>query len=198
LHASLIARLDRLGPAAKDVAQKGSVIGREFAYDLVAATADLPEPQQREALDRLANSGLVLARGTPPQSTYVFKHALVQDTAYSTLLRGRRRQLHGRGAATLEANFSGAMATHPEVLAYHFAEAGLAERAIKYLMEAGQRALQGSAMVEAEALLRRGPTLVPSLPEGIGRQERELDLQIALGQALIPTKGFANPAVGEA
>jgi class 3 adenylate cyclase len=133
LHASLMARLDRLGPASKDVAQKGAVIGREFAYDLLAATADLPEPQLREALDRLANSGLVLPRRTPPQSTYVFKHALVQDTAYSTLLRGRRQQLHGRVAATLEANVSGAMATHPEVLAYHFAEAGLAERAIKYL-----------------------------------------------------------------
>jgi predicted ATPase len=139
LYASLMARLDRLGPAAKDVAQKGAVIGREFAYDLLAATADLPEPQLREALDRLANSGLVLARGTPPQSTYVFKHVLVQDTAYSTLLRGRRLQLHGRVAATLEANLSDTIATQPELLAHHFAEAGLAERAIQYLMAAGRR-----------------------------------------------------------
>ena len=105
LHASLMARLDRLGPAAKDVAQNGAAIGREFGFGLLASITDLPEPQLHEALDRLTNAGLLFARGTPPQSSYIFKHALVQDAAYGTLLRGRRQRLHARIAATLESAF---------------------------------------------------------------------------------------------
>jgi predicted ATPase len=105
LHASLMARLDRLGPAAKDVAQTGSAIGREFGFGLLVSASDLPEPQLREALDRLTNAGLLFVRGTPPDSSYVFKHALVQDAAYGTLLRGRRQLLHTRIAATLEDRF---------------------------------------------------------------------------------------------
>ncbi len=105
LHASLMARLDRLGPAAKEVAQTGAAIGREFGYELLASITDLPEPQLRAALDRLTNAGLLFVRGTPPQSSYIFKHALVQDAAYGTLLRGRRQRLHTRIAATLEDRF---------------------------------------------------------------------------------------------
>src|SRR5205823_3652989 len=106
LQASLMARLDRLGTAAKDIAQKGAVIGREFAYDLLASIADTPEPQLRYMLERLTNSGLLFARGIAPESEYTFKHALVQDAAYSTLLRGRRHELHRRIAVALEAGFS--------------------------------------------------------------------------------------------
>ena len=105
LHASLMARLDRLGPAAKDTAQTSAAIGREFSFELLATVTDLPEPQLRETLDGLINSGLVFVHGTPPQSSYVFKHALVQDAAYGTLLRSRRQRLHSRIAATLEDRF---------------------------------------------------------------------------------------------
>jgi predicted ATPase len=102
LHASLMARLDRLGPAAKEVAQAGAAIGREFGYGLLASATDLPEPHLREGLDRLTNAGLLFVRGVPPESSYIFKHVLVQDSAYGTLLRHRRQRLHGRIAAELE------------------------------------------------------------------------------------------------
>ena len=116
LHASLMARLDRLGPAAKEVAQTGAAIGREFGYGLLASVTDLPEPQLREALDRLTNAGLLFVRGTPPRSSYIFKHALVQDAAYGTLLRGRRQRLHGRIAATLEDRFPEIVLAQPALL----------------------------------------------------------------------------------
>ena len=198
LHASLMARLDRLGPAAKDVAQKGAAIGREFGHELLASVADLPEPQLREALDRLTNSGLLFARGTPPQSSYTFKHALVQDAAYGTLLRGRRHELHRRIAAALEARFPETAETQPALLAHHFTEAGLAEQAVGYWLKAGQQALSRSAMVEAVAQLRKGLDLLAGLPDSPGRRQQELDLLIALRPALATTKGFSAPDVGEA
>ena len=197
LHASLMARLDRLGPAAKEVAQTGAAIGREFGYELLASIADLPEPQLREALDRLTNSSLLFASGTPPQSTYLFKHALVQDAAYGTLLRGRRQDLHARIGTALEMRFPEVANIHPELLAHHFAEARLGERAIEYTLKAGQQAVKRSAMAEAVALLRKGLALLSSLPESVWRQERELDLQISLGQSLFHTQGGAS-AVGDA
>src|SRR4051794_41522001 len=117
LHASLMARLDRLGSAAREVAQAGAAIGREFGYSLVAAIADLPEPQLREALERLSNAGLVFARGTPPHASYLFKHALVQDAAYGTLLRGRRQMLHQKIGEAMEARFPDEVEIRAEVLA---------------------------------------------------------------------------------
>ena len=130
LHASLMARLDRLGPAAKEVAQTGAAIGREFGHDLLASAIDLPATQLHEALDRLTSAGLLFVRGTPPQSSYIFKHALVQDAAYGTLLRSRRQRLHARIGATLEARFPEIVVAQPALLGHYYAEAGQVERSI--------------------------------------------------------------------
>ena len=197
LHASLIARLDRLGSAAKDVAQTGAAIGREFEHELLASVADLPEPQLREALDRLTNSGLLFVRGAPPQSSYIFKHALVQDAAYGTLLRNRRQRLHARIATTLEDRFPDLVTGQPAFLAQHCAAAGLAEKAVAYWLKAGQQELPRSATVEAVAHLRKGLNTLAGLPDSPSRRQQELDLQTALGSALTATKGFAAPEVGE-
>ncbi len=196
LHASLMARLDRLGPVAKDIAQKGAVLGREFGYELLAAVADLPDLRLREALDRLAGSGLLFARGTPPQSTYLFKHALVQDAAYGTLLRSRRQQLHARTAAILEEQFPDITAAQPELLAHHCEQAGLIRKAVGYLLTAGRQALVHSAMQEADALLRKGLDILIGLPDDPSRRQQELELLIALGSALTATKGWAADEVG--
>jgi tetratricopeptide (TPR) repeat protein len=197
LHASLMARLDRLGPAAKEVAQIGAAIGREFGFGLLASTAVLPEPQLREALDRLTHAGLLFVRGTPPVSSYIFKHALVQDAAYGTLLRSRRQRLHTRIAATLEDRFPEIVLAQPALLARHCAEAGLAEQAVVYWLKAGQQALARSAMAEAVAQLRKGLDVLTGLPDGPWRRQQELDLQVALRPALAGTKGLAAVAVGE-
>jgi predicted ATPase len=197
LYASLIARLDRLGPDAKDVAQTSAAIGREFAHELLASIADLPEPLLREALDRLTNSGLLLVRGTPPELTYLFKHALVQDAAYATLLRGRRQELHRRIAKAVEA-FPERSEAQPDLLAHHFSEAGLMEPAVDYWLKAGQQALARSAMAEAEALLRRGLGLLASLPDSPRRREQELDLQTALGPILTAVQSPGATAVFDA
>jgi class 3 adenylate cyclase/tetratricopeptide (TPR) repeat protein len=197
LHASLMARLDRLGPAAKDAAQTGAAIGREFGYALLASVTDLSEPQIREALDRLTNSGLLFVRGTPPQSSYIFKHALVQDAAYGTLLRGRRQRLHARIAVILEDRFPELVLAQPTLLAQHFVEAGLTERAVGYWLKAGQQALARSAMTEAVAQLRKGLEVLTVLPDSPERGRQELDLQTALGAALTATKGFAAAEVAE-
>ena len=198
LHASLMARLDRLGPAAKEIAQTGAVIGREFAYEHLALIADRPEPQLIEALDRLTNSGLLFVRGTAPQSSYIFKHALVQDAAYGTLLRSWRQQLHARIAATFEDRFPEIVAAQPGLLARHCAEGGRAEQAVVYWLNAGRQAAARSAMAEAVAQLRKGLDVLAGLPDGPWRRQQELDLQIALGPALAGTKGFAADDVREA
>ena len=197
LHASLMARLDRLGPAAKEVAQTGAAIGREFGYELLASVADLPEPQLREALDRLINAGLLFVRGTPPESSYIFKHALVQDAAYGTLLRSRRQGLHTRIVAILEDRFPEIVLAQPALLAQHCAAAGLAEKAVTYWLKAGQQALARSAMAEGVAQLRKGLDVLAGLPDGPWRRQQELDLQIALGSALTATKGWGTADVGE-
>ena len=155
LHASLMARLDRLGPA-KEVAQIGAAIGREFSHALLSAVVSKPEQELALALDRLIAAGLLFRQGVPPHASYLFKHALVQDAAYGTLLRGRRQQLHARIAATLEGHFSEIVETQPEVLARHCAEAGLAEKAVGYWLKAGQQAMKSSAMLEAEAATEQG------------------------------------------
>ena len=191
-----MARLDRLGQDAKDIAQTGAAIGREFGFGLLASATDLPEPQLREALDRLTNAGLLFVRGTPPQSSYIFKHALVQDAAYGTLLRSRRQRLHGRIAATLEDRFPEIVLAQPALLAQHCAAAGLAEQAVAYWLKAGQQALARSAMTEAVAQLRKGLDVLAGLPDGEWRQQQELDLQTALGSALTATKGYSAADVG--
>ena len=197
LHASLMARLDRLGPAAKEVAQTGAAIGREFGFGLLASTADLPEPELHEALDRLSHAGLLFVRGTPPQSNYIFKHALVQDTASATLLRSRRRRLHSRIAAALEDRFPEIVLAQPALLAQHCAEAGLAEKAVNYWLKAGQQSLMRSAMAEAIAQLRKGLDMLGGLSDGPWRQQQELDLQISLTRALVPAIGWSAADVDE-
>jgi class 3 adenylate cyclase/tetratricopeptide (TPR) repeat protein len=197
LHASLMARLDRLGPAAREVAQAGAVIGRGFGYALLASIIELPEPQLREALERLTSAGLVFVRGTPPEASYLFKHALVQDAAYGSLLRNRRQRLHRRIVTSLEDRFPEIVATQPALLAQHCQEAGLAEQAVGYWLKAGQRALERSAMTEAVAQLRKGLDVLAGLPDNPWRQQQELDLQAAFGTALSATKGFSAAEVAD-
>ena len=189
LHASLMARLDRLGPLAKEVAQIGAVLGREFGYELIEPVAQRPERELQAALDQLGESGLLFCRGVPPHSTYLFKHALVQDAAYSTLLRGRRQELHARVAAALEAYFSNLVERQPELLAHHLSAAGDTVRAVDQWLKAGQRAAGGLAHVEAIAHFERGLGLLASLPDTPARDTREIELQLALGVSLITVKG---------
>jgi class 3 adenylate cyclase/predicted ATPase len=196
LHASLISRLDRLGTAAKEVAQIGAVLGREFSYDLIRHIARRPDLDI--ALGRLTDAGLLFCRGLPPQSSYLFKHALVQDAAYGTLLRRRRQQLHTRVGSVLETQFPDVGEARPELLAHHFTEGGLVDRAAEYWLKAGNHALARSAMKEAEALLRKGLDLVHNMADSVSRQEQELGLQICLGQALFATQGWAAPGVSQA
>jgi predicted ATPase len=197
LHASLMARMDRLGPAAKEVAQTGAAIGREFGYGLLACTSDLPGWQLHEALDRLTSAGLLFVRGMSPHSSYIFKHALVQDAAYGTLLRNRRQRLHTRIATTMEDRFREIVQAQPALVGHHFAEGGQVDRAIDYFLKAAHEAIQRSAILEAEAQLGRGLDLLVGQPEGIERQRRELDLQSALVVTLMQTRGYAAPAVAE-
>jgi tetratricopeptide (TPR) repeat protein len=196
LHASLMARLDRLGPA-KEVAQIGAAIGREFSHALLAAVVRKAEPELGASLDRLIRAGLMFRKGLPPHATYFFKHALVQDAAYGTLLRSGRQQLHARIAATLEDLFPEIVVTQPALLARHCAEAGLAEKAIAYWLKAGKQALARSATTEAAAQLRKGLDALDGLPDGPRRWQQELNLQLALRPALAFTKGLSAPAVGE-
>jgi class 3 adenylate cyclase/predicted ATPase len=195
LHASLLGRLDRLGPAAKTVAQVGAAIGRDFSYELLAAAAPLAEPELQEALRRLVEAGLVFQRGVPPAAEYLFKHALVQDTAYSTLLRGPRQALHRRIAEALEQRFPDFIETRPEILAHHYGEAGIADKAIAYWHLAGKSSVARSAVREALAQLRRGLGLLDGLPETRERQQLELDIHVTLSTALMAGKGYADPEV---
>ena len=197
LHASLMARLDRLGPA-KEIAQIGAVIGREFPYELLGVVARRHEAELRAALDRLSEARLVFRRGTPPDAIYTFKHALVQDAAYSTLLRGDRQQLHAHIAEALEERFPEWIAREPELLAHHFAEARQTERAIGYWLKAGERAAGRSANLEAVRQLTRGLETLQTLPESPERDRRELAFQIAIGTPLIAVQGYSAPETGAA
>jgi len=181
LHASLMARLDRLGSAAREVAQAGAAIGREFGHALLASIADLPEPQVREALDRLTAAGLVFARGPPPEARYLFKHALVQDAAYGSLLRSRRQSLHRRIVAMLEGRFPELVQAQPALVAQHCTAAGLAEQAVVHWVKAAQQAQARSAWAEATAQARKGLEVLSTLPDSPWCSQQELDLQLALG-----------------
>jgi predicted ATPase/class 3 adenylate cyclase len=192
LQASLMARLDRLGPAAKGVAQIGAAIGREFSYELAASVGDLSEERLQEALRRLGDAGLVFQRGMPPTAEYLFKHALVQDTAYSILLRGPRQMLHARIARALEERFPAVTETQPEILAHHFAQGGMPIAAVDFWIKAGDLARRRSANAEAAAHLLKGLELIPALPEPGARAAKELTIQNALGQIHMATKGYGS------
>jgi class 3 adenylate cyclase/predicted ATPase len=189
LHASLTSRLDRLGPA-KELAQIGAVIGRRFSYALLAAVAGRGEAELHGLLEQLTAAGLVFQQGTPPQATFLFKHALVQDVAYGSLLRSARQQLHARIAATLEADFPGSA---PEQLAQHWAQAGDAERAVSNWREAGKQAIQRGANREAIAQLTKGLRMLDRLPHRLERDRTELGLQLLLAEALMADKGWTAP-----
>src|SRR6516165_10748349 len=197
LHHSLMARLDRLGPA-REIAQVASVIGRDFSYVLLRTAAGVDDTPLQAALDRLAEADILLVQGLPPDAEYRFKHALIQDAAYENLLKSRRQILHSRVAETLREKFADTAAAEPELIAHHFTQAGFTEPAIEWWGKAGQRSLERSALVEAVGQLRKDLALVANLPEGVTRMHHELDLQIALGKAMIATKGYAAPEVGEA
>ncbi len=197
LHDSLTARLDRLAPW-RDVVQIGAALGREFAFDLLRAIADLPDPRLRKALDQLVRSELVFCRGAPPDAVYVFKHALVQDTASQMMLRGERQQLHARIVAVLESQFAEIVLTQPERVGQHCVEAALFDKAIRYWLTASRHALARSTTQEAVALLRKGLGLLPQVADEARREQLELDLQIALGQALGAAEGYAATEADEA
>ncbi len=192
LHASLMARLDRLG-AAKEVAQIGAAIGREFSHGLLAAVVRKPEAELNSALDRLTGSGLLFRQGVPPHATYLFKHALVQDAAYGTLLREPRRALHARIAETLESQFVAIAESQPELLARHCTAAGLIEKAAGLWGKAGQRSLERSALAEAAEQLTRALVQIASLPSTPASRREEIRLQVALITPLIHLHGFAAP-----
>ena len=177
LHASLMARLDRLGHA-KEVAQIGAAIGREFSYGLISAVARKPEAELGSALNRLVQAGLLFHQGITPHATYLFKHALVQDAAYGTLLREPRRALHARIAETLESQFAELTETRPELLARQYSDAGLIEKAAGLWGKAGQRSLGRFALIEAVAQFTRGLDQLASLPASPVLRREQIRLQV--------------------
>jgi predicted ATPase len=195
LHAPLMARLDRLGKAPKEIAQIAAAIGREFSFELLAAAAERREGELLDALGRLAEAGLVFHRGAPPHATYLFKHALVRDAAYGSLLRRRREELHARIAAVLETDFPEDAAAEPELLAHHLTEARLPEEAVRWWLRAGERATERSANLEAIAHLKRGLEILQQVPESRARDEQELLLQAALIVPFLANEGWASAAV---
>jgi class 3 adenylate cyclase/predicted ATPase len=192
LHASLMARLDRLGPA-KELAQVGAAIGREFSHFLLTAVVRKPEMELQTALDRLIGAGLLLQRGGAPSATYLFKHALVRDAAYSTLLREPRRALHARIAETLESQFADICENQPELLARHCTEAGLIEKAAALWGKAGLRSAQRSALVEASEQLRRALDQIATLTATPALRREEIKLQVALITPFLHVSGYAAP-----
>jgi len=192
LHASLMARLDRLGPA-KEVAQIGAALGRGFSYSLLAAVVRQPEAELESSLDRLVAAGLLFRQGETSGATYLFKHALVQDVAYSTLLRNPRRALHGRIAESLETRFPEIGEREPELLARHCTEAGLIEKAAALWGKAGRRSLERSALVEAAEHLTRALAQICALPITPALRREQIQLQVAIITPLMHVKGYAAP-----
>jgi class 3 adenylate cyclase/predicted ATPase len=196
LHDSLMARLDRLAPV-KEVAQTGAVIGREFSHELIAAISSLSNADLSTALDQLVAAELIFRRGTPPAATYSFKHTLVQDAAYLSLLKSKRQQLHARLGRRLEEGFSETVASGPEVLAHHYGAAGDIEKAFQYSFVAGRRAAERFANLEAIQHLVKARDHLASLPDTSERFQRELEVLMNLGPAFTATKGFAAKEVGQ-
>lgn len=193
----LLARLDRLGPA-RATAQLGAVLGREFTYEMLQAVGVFDDDTLQQTLPKLVETELVYQRGLGAQARYTFKHALIHDAAYQSLLRRTRQQYHHQTVRTLEERFPETKETQPELLAHHYTEAGLGEQAIAYWQAAGQKAIARSANVEARRHLEMGLELLKALPESPERQQRELALQMTLGVPLMATKGFAAPEVESA
>jgi predicted ATPase len=198
LHASLLARLDRLGPTAKEIAQIGAAIGRDFSYELLAAVMQRDGAELQHALGGLVEAGLMFQRGVPPDAVFLFKHALVQDTAYSTLLRGPRQALHAQIADALETQSPELVDSRPELFAQHCAKAGLVEKSIACWGRAGQRSTARSAMAEAAAQYQKGLDQLALLPNNLDRQRQELEFCLALGAVLMAAKGYGAPETGHA
>ena len=194
LQDSLMARLDRLN-AAKRVAQLAATIGREFSYELLHAVAAISEDELRRALRQLTESSLIFQRGDPPRARYIFKHALIQDAAYQSLLRAQRRVQHRRVAETLEQQFPETAETQPELIAHHYTEADLTEPAIIFWRRAGERAVKQAANLEAVHHLRRGLELLDASPTRVTQAEEELRILIALGPALMTTMTTSAPEI---
>lgn len=190
LHASLMSRLDRLGPA-KEVAQIGAAIGRDFSRDLIAAVVGASDGVLDRSLYRLKAAGLLYERTSGDRRVYSFKHALVQDAAYGTLLRGPRRVLHGRIAAAFERVYPDIAETRPQTLAFHCAEAGQVERAARLWGKAGQQALARCALIEAQAQLSRALALMKDLPDTPELRRERINLQVALLSPLRHLRGYA-------
>jgi tetratricopeptide (TPR) repeat protein len=195
LQDSLMARLDR-APRLREVAQLGSVLGREFAYDMISALAGIEEEMLQSGLGQLVVDELLYQRGRPPRSRYLFKHALIQDAAYQSLLKRTRQQYHERAAKLLEDRFPEVVSTQPELVAHHYTEANCPAPAIAYRYKAGMAAASKSANLEAIDQFHRGLALVEALSDMRERAERELDLQMALGPALFATKSWSHPDIG--
>ena len=196
LRASLMARLDRLGPA-KEVAQIGATVGREFSHAVLVEVAREPKPILEEALERLVQAGLLFRRGVPPETTYLFKHALVQDAAYDSVLHSQRSVLHARIVDALLKTVQNAEETQAALLGYHCAQAGLIEKAASYYRRAGERSAARAALVETLKQLQRGLTLLKALPESATRSVLEAELEIALGRVLLSTSGSPALDAGE-
>ena len=196
LQDSLMARLDRLAPV-KEISQIGAAIGREFSYSLLREVVGRDEPSLRRALTRLEQAELVFRRGEPPEATYSFKHALVRDAAYESLLKSRRQRLHGQIARAMEERFPDIVMSQPEIVAHHFTEAGLAEPAISYWLRAGNLALTRSASA-AVGHLEQGMRLISGVENPMSRNKFELLLQTSLGNSLRATKGWSSDSVRHA
>ncbi len=192
LQETLMARLDRLA-SIREVAQVASALGREFSFRLLSGVTQMPRTELAAALAQLSGADMIHGRGDPPDSHYIFKHALVQGAAYETLLRTRRRQLHARIAEVLVKEFASTAETQPELIAHHLSQAGLDESAIQYLRRAAQRSIQRSANAEAISHLKQALDLLHRLPDTPERQQSMLDVDIALGQAMIAGIGYAAP-----
>ena len=196
LHDSLMARLDR-SPTMREVAQIGAVIGREFSYQLIVAITDLSAEQLDEALRQLADAALIYRHGVAPEVRYQFKHALVQEAAYESLLKSTRREIHARIAQTLEKDFPTTASHEPEFLAHHFSEAGQDDAAVRYWLMAGNKAIQQNVHIEAVAHLQRGLAIIECMDDTDERARRETDFRIALGIALVITEGGASEQVAK-
>jgi predicted ATPase/class 3 adenylate cyclase len=197
LQDALMARLDRLAPV-KGLAQLGATLGREFTYEVLQAVAALEEPVLQQSLAQLVAADLLYQQGVPPHATYTFKHALIQEAAYQSLLRSTRQQVHHQIAQVLEARFPEMIATQPELLAHHLTEAGHSAQAVGYWQRAGESAVARSAHLEAISHCTKGLEVLQTLPETAERTQQELLLQTTLGPALMITKGFAAPEVEHA
>jgi predicted ATPase len=197
LQAALMARLDQMD-AAKEVVQLGAVLGREFHYELIRAVSSQDDETLQMGLAQLVEAELLYQRGRPPRARYIFKHALIQDTAYQSLLRSTRQQYHRQIAQVLEERFAEIVSNQPKLVAHHYTEAELNERAVRYWQQAGERAKQRSANVEAIAHLTRGLALLAAFPEMEERAQQELALQMALGPALMATSALSMLKIGVA